>query len=78
MELTSYFQLTGLLSSKWHVGTAQCMMLLVDGYGGHSTEYPANAFCGLLLAPGTVQDTEVQDYCARTELVVYLGRQATR
>lgn len=59
MELTSYFQLTGLLSSQRHAGIAQCQhSLWMDAEGIHKA--PFKSLLWPLQALGTVQDEETQ------------------
>lgn len=59
MELTSYFQLTGLLSSQRHAGIAQCQhSLWMDAEGIHRA--PGKSLLWPLQALGTVQDEETQ------------------
>lgn len=59
MELTSYFQLTVLLSSQRHAGIAQCQhSLWMDAEGIHRA--PGKSPLWPPQALGTVQDEETQ------------------
>lgn len=75
MELTSYFQLTGLLSSQRHAGIAQCQhSLWMNAEGIHRV--PSKSLLRPPRALGTVQNKEIQgvEPSAGTERVIYLGR----
>lgn len=75
MELTSYFQLTGLLSSQWHAGIAWCQhSLRMDAEGIHRV--PGKSLLRLPRALGTMQDKEIQgvEPSAGTEHAIYSGK----